>query len=144
MALPVNPLLGKFLTLGQVLCLGAVLQLLAQLMRPWGPFPLYATSFFLCAFGMALQDSYSNTFVTSVGLAHRWLGLIHASYAAGLAVGASTFLSRLPPDLAELLLTSFPGTQRLLLLQLLPRKEVRLQGWSPGERRISSSSALML
>jgi len=36
---------------------------------------------------MALQDTHSNTWVTSVKVAHRWLGFIHAMYALGLWVG---------------------------------------------------------
>jgi fucose permease len=37
---------------------------------------------------MAFQDSYSNTFVSSIkNVPHRWLGFIHASYALGCFVG---------------------------------------------------------
>jgi len=35
---------------------------------------------------MAYQDSHSNTFVTSVKGAHRWLGFIHAMYSLGCLV----------------------------------------------------------
>lgn len=35
---------------------------------------------------MAFQDSHSNTFVTSIKGAHRWLGFIHAMYALGCLV----------------------------------------------------------
>ena len=36
---------------------------------------------------MAYQDAHSNTFVTNVNVAHRWLGFIHAMYALGCLVG---------------------------------------------------------
>lgn len=36
---------------------------------------------------MAYQDAHSNTFVTSVNVAHRWLGFIHAMYALGCLIG---------------------------------------------------------
>ncbi|UPX20633.1 uncharacterized protein EKO05_0010861 [Ascochyta rabiei] len=86
-ALPINPVLVNYLPLGLILALGAALQLLGQFMRPWGPLPLYSVSFFFCGLGMAVQDSHANTFVSSAKVAHIWLGFIHASYAAGLAVG---------------------------------------------------------
>jgi fucose permease len=36
--------------------------------------------------GMGIQDSHSNTFVSTVNGAHRWLGFIHAMYALGALV----------------------------------------------------------
>lgn len=92
-----NPMFAKYFPLGFILAAGALLQLVSHCMRPWGPFPLYCLSFFVQAVGMALQDSHSNTFVSSVGLAHRWLGFIHASYAAGLLVGEVSPSLSLPP-----------------------------------------------
>ncbi|KAF4552815.1 Bypass of stop codon-like protein 4 [Elsinoe fawcettii] len=83
-AMPLNPLLPKYLSLGSILSIGAVLQLAAQFMRPWTSLPVFAISFYTVALGMAIQDSHANTFVSSVKLAHRWLGVIHGSYAAGL------------------------------------------------------------
>lgn len=74
--------------MGILLALGAALQLLAQVLRCWlPPFPLYAVTFFIQSFGMALQDTHSNNWVTSIKLAHRWLGFIHAMYALGLWIG---------------------------------------------------------
>jgi len=78
----------QYLDLGILLALGAALQLLAQVLRCWlPPFPLFAATFFIQSFGMALQDTHSNNWVTSIRLAHRWLGFIHAMYALGLWIG---------------------------------------------------------
>lgn len=44
-------------------------------------------SFFLAAIGAAFQDAQANSFVATVKSAHRWLGVIHASYGAGCVVG---------------------------------------------------------
>ncbi|KAI1862221.1 uncharacterized protein JN550_010377 [Neoarthrinium moseri] len=83
-----NPILTAHLTLGQLLGIGAALQLLSQCLRPWGPFPLFCITFFLQALGMAYQDSHSNTFVSGLkNVPHRWLGFIHACYALGTFVG---------------------------------------------------------
>lgn len=86
-------MLTPHLTLGQLLLLGAALQLLAQCLRPWwsSPFPLFCLSFALQALGQAYQDAHGNTFVSGVGRAqqqqHRWLGVIHVMYALALVVG---------------------------------------------------------
>lgn len=83
-----NTYLTQIFDLGILLTLGAVFQLLSQILRCWRPpFPLFAVTFFLQSFGMALQDTHSNNWVTSVKLAHRWLGFIHAMYALGCLVG---------------------------------------------------------
>ncbi|KAH6658350.1 major facilitator superfamily domain-containing protein [Truncatella angustata] len=83
-----NPLLTAHLTLGQLLGLGALLQLLSQCLRPWSPFPLFCLTFFLQAVGMAYQDSHSNTFVSGLkNVPHRWLSFIHACYALGTFIG---------------------------------------------------------
>ncbi|KAF3770790.1 MFS general substrate transporter [Cryphonectria parasitica EP155] len=82
-----NPLLTPHLTLGQLLCLGAAVQLVAQCLRPWSPFPLFCVTFALQALGTGYQDAHGNTFVSGVRLAHRWLGLIHAMYALALVMG---------------------------------------------------------
>ncbi|KAL3427933.1 glucose and galactose transporter [Phlyctema vagabunda] len=72
---------------GGSLVLGAAIQLLAQMLRVWTPpFGLFCFTFFLVAIGQAYQDSQSNTFVSTVKSAHRWLGLIHASYSIGLLI----------------------------------------------------------
>lgn len=60
---------------------------MAQCLRPWSPLPVFCVTFFIQALGMAYQDAHSNTFVSSVQLAHRWLGFIHAMYALGCLVG---------------------------------------------------------
>ncbi|TLD26814.1 hypothetical protein PspLS_05327 [Pyricularia sp. CBS 133598] len=82
---------SRHATLGRVLAVGAALQLVAQALRsipvPQLSLPLYAVSFFVQTLGMALQDAHGNTFVSSANLAHRWLGFIHASYAAGTLLG---------------------------------------------------------
>lgn len=84
-----NPALAPHLRLGQLLCLGAVLQLAAQVLRPfgWSGLPAFAVSFFLQSLGTAYQDALGNTFVSGVRVAHRWLGFIHAMYALALLVG---------------------------------------------------------
>ena len=82
-----NSLMAQHLGLGLVLTLGAVLQLIAHLLRFWNPpFGLYLISFPLQAAGMAYQDSHSNSFVASINGAHRWLGFIHAIYVLGCLV----------------------------------------------------------
>ena len=45
-------------------------------------------TFFIAAVGAAFQDAQANAFVATVKSAHRWLGVIHASYGAGCVVGA--------------------------------------------------------
>ncbi|MCJ1318121.1 hypothetical protein MMC15_003448 [Xylographa vitiligo] len=94
-----NSHLLRYLDTGAILVLGAGLQLLAHALRPWGPpFPLFAVSFFIASLGIAFQDSHSNTFVSTVKGAHRWLGFIHAMYALGLLISpfvATTVASRI-------------------------------------------------
>lgn len=84
-----NPALAPHLKLGQLLCLGALLQLAAQVLRPfgWSGLPAFGVSFFLQSLGTAYQDALGNTFVSGVRVAHRWLGFIHAMYALALLVG---------------------------------------------------------
>ncbi|KAL4883493.1 major facilitator superfamily domain-containing protein [Aspergillus karnatakaensis] len=82
-----NSYLGQYFNLGALLLLGAVLQVLAQALRPWAsPFPLFAVTFFIAALGQAYQDTHANNFVASVKGAHRWLGFIHAMYMGGCLV----------------------------------------------------------
>lgn len=84
----INTHLCQYLDLGVMLTIGAVLQLLAQVLRSWSPpFPLFAITFFFQSFGMAFQDTHSNNFVTSVKNAYRWLGFIHGMYALGCWIG---------------------------------------------------------
>lgn len=84
-----NPLLTPHLTLGQLLFVGAVFQILAQALRPWSSLPGFCLSFTLQAIGSGFQDAHCNTFVGSVDkrVAHRWLGFIHAAYALALVIG---------------------------------------------------------
>ena len=87
LAAATNSHLIRYLDLGLLLTLGAVLQLVAQLLRFWTPpFGLYVASFFIQAAGLAYQDTHANTFVASIKGAHRWLGFIHAMYALGCLV----------------------------------------------------------
>ncbi|KAF2491339.1 MFS transporter [Lophium mytilinum] len=73
---------------GGTLVLGATLQVLAYILRFWKPpFGLFCTTFFFAALGTAFQDSQANIFVSTVKTAHRWLGVIHASYGVGCLVG---------------------------------------------------------
>ncbi|KAI1468435.1 MFS general substrate transporter [Daldinia caldariorum] len=83
-----NPVMTAHMTLGQLLAVGAALQLLAHCLRPWSPLPLFCIAFFLQALGMAYQDSHSNTFVSGLrNVPHRWLSFIHACYALGCLIG---------------------------------------------------------
>lgn len=77
-----------YISSGGTLMVGAGCQLLAYALRPWTPpFALFCAMFFLTAIGQAFQDSEANTFVSSVQTAHRWLGVVHASYGLGGLVG---------------------------------------------------------
>ncbi|KAI3392899.1 hypothetical protein diail_4986 [Diaporthe ilicicola] len=84
-----SPVLAPQLGLGRLLWAGALLQLAAQVLRPWAwsGLPVFAGSSFLQSLGTAYQDALGNTFVSGVGAAHRWLGFIHAMYALALLVG---------------------------------------------------------
>ncbi|WPH03687.1 Hypothetical protein R9X50_00657000 [Acrodontium crateriforme] len=87
---------------GGVIVVGAAFQFIAQVFRFWvPPFGLFSITFFLVALGQALQEPQANTFVSNLKSAHRWLGLLHASYAIGALVGpliaaaiASNFLNK--------------------------------------------------
>ncbi|KAI1429421.1 major facilitator superfamily domain-containing protein [Xylaria sp. FL1777] len=83
-----NPIVTAHLTLGQLLFVGAVLQLIAQALRPWSPLGVFCVSFLFQSLGMAYQDAHSNTFVSNLrNVPHRWLSFIHACYALGTFVG---------------------------------------------------------
>ena len=85
---------------GGVIVVGAGFQFIAQVFRFWiPPFGLFAVTFFLVALGQALQEPQANTFVSTLKSAHRWLGLLHASYAIGGLVG---------PLIAAAIASNFP------------------------------------
>ncbi|KAF2020296.1 MFS general substrate transporter [Aaosphaeria arxii CBS 175.79] len=100
LAASTNSHLSRYLDLGALLTVGTVLQLIGQLLRFWSPpFGLFVVTFFCQATGMGIQDAHSNTFVTSIKGAHRWLGFIHAMYALGCLVApfvATAIASRIP------------------------------------------------
>ncbi|RAR12405.1 MFS general substrate transporter [Stemphylium lycopersici] len=82
-----NSHLIRYLNLGAILTLGAVIQVIAHALRFWTPpFGLYVVTFFLQAAGMAYNESHANTFVASIDGAHRLLGFIHAMYALGCLI----------------------------------------------------------
>ncbi|KAH7383936.1 major facilitator superfamily domain-containing protein [Pyrenochaeta sp. MPI-SDFR-AT-0127] len=82
-----NSHLIRYLGLGAILTLGAVIQIIAHALRCWTPpFALYVVTFFIQALGMAYNESHANTFVASLDGAHRLLGFIHAMYALGTLV----------------------------------------------------------
>jgi fucose permease len=82
-----NSHLIRYLNLGAILTLGAVIQVVAHTLRCWTPpFGLYVVTFFLQAAGMAYNESHANTFVASIDGAHRLLGFIHAMYALGCLI----------------------------------------------------------
>ncbi|KAJ2988064.1 hypothetical protein NUW58_g4173 [Xylaria curta] len=98
-----NPVLTAQLTLGQLLFVGAVLQLIAQALRPWSPLAVFCVSFLFQALGMAYQDAHSNTFVSNLhNVPHRWLSFIHACYALGTFIGPliATAIANSPNTLA--------------------------------------------
>lgn len=73
---------------GGLIIVGAALQMLAQVLRFWiPPWGVFSVTWFIVALGQALQDSQANTYVSTLKNAHRWLGLIHGSYATGGLVG---------------------------------------------------------
>ncbi|PMD47418.1 MFS general substrate transporter [Hyaloscypha variabilis F] len=87
LAAAMNSHMLQYLDTGAILAIGAALQLTSNLLRFWSPpFGLFATTFFISSLGVAFQDSHSNTFVSTVNDAHRWLGFIHAMYALGALV----------------------------------------------------------
>jgi hypothetical protein len=87
LAAAMNSHMLQYLDTGAILAIGAALQLTSNLLRFWSPpFGLFATTFFISSLGVAFQDSHSNTFVSIVNDAHRWLGFIHAMYALGALV----------------------------------------------------------
>ncbi|KAE9363528.1 MFS transporter [Stipitochalara longipes BDJ] len=87
LAAALNSHMLQYLDTGAILAIGAALQLISNLLRFWSPPPgLFATTFFISSLGVAFQDSHSNTFVSTVNDAHRWLGFIHAMYAFGTLV----------------------------------------------------------
>ncbi|KAK2865340.1 hypothetical protein FQN49_003677 [Arthroderma sp. PD_2] len=74
--------------LGGALVAGAAAQLVAHSLRFWTPpFVLFAITFIFAAVGQGYQDAQANVFVAGLEGAHRWLGVIHASYSAGCLVG---------------------------------------------------------
>jgi hypothetical protein len=80
--------LCQYLNLGSMLSLGAAVQILSHVLKAWRPpFALFVISFLFAALGQAYNDTHANTFVAGTKGAHRWLGLIHASYSAGCLVG---------------------------------------------------------
>ncbi|KAI0422176.1 major facilitator superfamily domain-containing protein [Xylaria grammica] len=98
-----NPILTAQLTLGQLLLIGAVLQLIAQALRPWSPLAVFCVSFLFQSLGMAYQDAHSNTFVSNLkNVPHRWLSFIHACYALGTFIGPliATAIANSPNSLA--------------------------------------------
>ncbi|KAI1312822.1 major facilitator superfamily domain-containing protein [Xylaria venustula] len=98
-----NPIFTAHLTLGQLLLVGAILQLIAQALRPWSPLAVFIVSFLFQSLGMAYQDAHSNTFVSSLkSVPHRWLSFIHACYALGTFIGPliATAIANSPNTLA--------------------------------------------
>ncbi|KAI1367439.1 major facilitator superfamily domain-containing protein [Xylaria arbuscula] len=98
-----NPILTAHLTLGQLLFVGAILQLIAQALRPWSPLAVFCVSFLFQSLGMAYQDAHSNTFVSNLkNVPHRWLSFIHACYALGTFIGPliATAIANSPNSLA--------------------------------------------
>lgn len=71
---------------------------------------------------MALQDTHSNNFVTTIKSAHRWLGFIHAMYALGTLVGptvATAVASAGTPSRWYLYYTSLAGVGSINLVLVI-------------------------
>lgn len=72
LAAAANNYMLEYMDTGSILAIGAILQLISNLLRFWKPpFGLFATTFFISSLGAAFQDSHSNTFVSTVNGAHR-------------------------------------------------------------------------
>lgn len=84
----INTHLNQYLDMGTMLALGAILQVLSQVLRVWqAPFPLYVITFWITSVGQAFQDTHANSYVAGATKgAHRWLGFIHAMYMTGCLV----------------------------------------------------------
>ncbi|KAH7412055.1 major facilitator superfamily domain-containing protein [Phaeosphaeria sp. MPI-PUGE-AT-0046c] len=95
-----NSHLVRYLGLGAILTLGAIIQVLAHALRCWTPpFGLYVVTFFLQAVGMAYNETHANAFVASIDGAHRLLAFIHAMYALGTLISpfvATAVATRIP------------------------------------------------
>ncbi|KAF7351272.1 MFS domain-containing protein [Mycena sanguinolenta] len=70
---------------GRMIVFGALLQVAAySIQAPAPPFPLFAISFSLNGFGIAIQNAQTNAYVASLRLnSELYMGMLHASYGAG-------------------------------------------------------------
>ena len=123
-----------------MLFLGAVLQAIAHALRFWlPPFGLFAVTFWIVSLGQAFQDSHANSFVASVKAAHRWLGFIHAMYAAGCLVGpfAATAVASAQSPARWNLFYTVPlglGTVNVALVLIAFRDRISIR-WCQSSRR---------
>ncbi|KAM5375808.1 hypothetical protein ACJZ2D_005864 [Fusarium nematophilum] len=79
-----NAHITAFLGTGGTLIAGATLQLLAYVLAFWEPpYAIFCVSYFLSGIGIAYQDAQANSFVANLDNAHRWLGILHASFGVG-------------------------------------------------------------
>lgn len=136
-----NSYIIKYIDTGAILAIGAALQLVSHVLRLWGPaFGLFAASFFLQTLGMALQDSHSNTFVSTVNGAHRWLGFIHAQYALGCLIAPFVATSIAKSMSTRWFLFYYfllaLGFLNLLLVAYSFRDEMKIK---PGQSHVHSS-----
>ncbi|KAJ3052232.1 hypothetical protein HK097_006672 [Rhizophlyctis rosea] len=78
-----------FMGRGGMMTLGAGFQVVGAIVRLVSPnYPLFAFTFFVNGFGIAIQDSQSNIYVASLGSSsHKFLGLIHAMWGLGCMIG---------------------------------------------------------
>jgi fucose permease len=92
------------------------------------------------ALGQAFQDSQANTFVSTVKVAHRWLGAIHASYAVGCLVGpliATSIAITNPQKWTLFYWAPFGmGILNLGLVACAFRKDMRFGTWSSGATEV--------
>ncbi|KAJ5816043.1 Major facilitator superfamily domain general substrate transporter [Penicillium robsamsonii] len=143
-----NGKIVQYLDLGLILCLGAAIQVLSQVLRVWEPpFALYAITFCLASLGQAYNDTHANTFISGLNGAHRWLGFIHAMYAGGCLVGpfVATGVASANIDSKWYLFYLFPlgvGVANLALVGVSFRDRMATPTILRGEREGRTASAL--
>lgn len=129
-----------------MLFLGAVLQVIAHALRFWlPPFGLFAVTFWIVSLGQAFQDSHANSFVASVKAAHRWLGFIHAMYAAGCLIGpfaATAIASAQSPSRWNLFYTVPLGLGAInMMLVVIAFRDCFSIRWRLSSRQASHTAA---
>ena len=133
-----------------MLVLGCCLQILGSVLRTWvPPFGLYIATFFFISLGQAFQDTHANTYVAGAKTPHRWLGFIHAMYAAGCLVApfiANSVAAAHTPSLWNLfyIVPTFLGLINLIAVVVAFRDTIvikRKRVETPAEGELGSATA---